>query len=45
VHNIIRKLGVRSRAEIAAWVAAGTADGPGPGGYGIPPIPEQGRRL
>jgi non-specific serine/threonine protein kinase len=45
VHNIIRKLGVRSRAEIAAWVAAGTADGPGPGGYGIPPIPEQGRRI
>jgi hypothetical protein len=45
VHNIIRKLGVSSRAEIAAWVAAGTADGPALGGYGIPPIPQQGRRI
>jgi non-specific serine/threonine protein kinase len=44
VHNIIRKLGASSRAEVAAWVAAGTATGPAEGGYGNPPIPEQPRR-
>jgi DNA-binding NarL/FixJ family response regulator len=27
VHNIIRKLGASSRAEIAAWVAAGSGAG------------------
>jgi non-specific serine/threonine protein kinase len=44
VHNIIRKLGASSRAEIAAWVAAGAATGAADGGYGVSPIPQQGRR-
>jgi predicted ATPase/DNA-binding CsgD family transcriptional regulator len=44
VHNIIRKLGASSRAEVAAWVAAGTGVGPADGDYGIPLIPPQARR-
>jgi DNA-binding NarL/FixJ family response regulator len=39
VHNIIRKLGASSRAEVAAWVAAGTAPGAAPEDYVVPPIP------
>jgi non-specific serine/threonine protein kinase len=41
VHNIIRKLGASSRAEVAAWVAAGPAPAPYDHGYGISPIPER----
>jgi non-specific serine/threonine protein kinase len=44
VHNILRKLGAGSRAEVAAWVAAGTGAGTTHGDYGIPPIPPQPRR-
>jgi non-specific serine/threonine protein kinase len=39
VHNIIRKLGASSRAEVAAWVAAGTGPAPARGDYVVPPIP------